>query len=514
MSITPTTVLLIEDNPGDARLIREVIADAQGVPIELEWADRLSTGLQRLGRKGIDVVLLDLTLPDSQGFETFLKAHEQFPSVPIVVLSGLDDETLAVEAVQKGAQDYLVKGQVDGKTLVRVMRYAIERKRLLQIRDEFVGTVSHELRTPLAITREGISLMLDKIPGAINAQQERILAVARDNIDRLTRIINSLLDISKLEAGRVELARARTDLVALLRRVAASFEPRARERGIDLRVRILDEGLWVYADPDKILQVLVNLVGNAMKFTERGSIEIAARDGEEAVECWVADTGRGIAAEDLPRVFERFQQFGRVEGGGEKGTGLGLAIVKGLIQLHHGTISVASDAGVGTTFTFTLPKYTLQTLLREQLRERIDQAAKDGAGMSLILAAIVERGAENGALPPERRRALIAGVEAVFTSSLRREGDRTMETPNGIAVLLTDCTKEHASRIRARCEGAVARYLEAERASGLVRFVCSSATFPDDARNDEELLERARRAIEPATPEPGGRHGQPDSPHR
>ena len=126
-------VLLIEDNPGDVRLIREILAEVRGARFDLECADRLSAGLERLAAGGIDVILLDLGLPDSQGFDTFSKVYAQSPQAPILLLTGLDDEALAVQAVQQGAQDYLVKGQVDGNLLVRAMRYAIERKRAEEI---------------------------------------------------------------------------------------------------------------------------------------------------------------------------------------------------------------------------------------------------------------------------------------------------------------------------------------------------------------------------------------------
>ena len=122
-------VLLIEDNPGDARLIWEMLAEVKGSPVDLKYADRLSSGLERLAEGGIDVILLDLSLPDSEGLDTFAQVHARAPQVPIIVLTGLDDESLAVKAVREGAQDYLVKGQVDGRLLVRAIRYAIERHR-------------------------------------------------------------------------------------------------------------------------------------------------------------------------------------------------------------------------------------------------------------------------------------------------------------------------------------------------------------------------------------------------
>ena len=123
-------VLLIEDNPGDSRLIREMVVDAGDSFVQLECADRLGTGLERLAAGDIDGLLLDLSLPDSQGLETFSTAYARAPGVATIVLTGLDDEELAVKAVRAGAQDYLVKGQVDGNLLVRSLRYAIERKRI------------------------------------------------------------------------------------------------------------------------------------------------------------------------------------------------------------------------------------------------------------------------------------------------------------------------------------------------------------------------------------------------
>ncbi len=130
MKQAPLKILLIEDNPGDARLIREMLVEASTTPFELAWQDRLGTGLELLRREAFQLVLLDLSLPDGQGLETFKRANGEVPSVPIVVLTGLDDETVAVGAVQAGAQDYLIKGHVDGHELLLAIRYAIERKRL------------------------------------------------------------------------------------------------------------------------------------------------------------------------------------------------------------------------------------------------------------------------------------------------------------------------------------------------------------------------------------------------
>src|SRR5688500_18955858 len=132
MMLETITVLLVEDNPGDARLMREAVREAEGSHIQLVHVDTLSKALSRLDQDRFDVVMLDLSLPDAEGLTTLVRAHAHAPSVPIVVLTGLDDEGLAIRAVREGAQDYLVKGQVTGQLVVRAMRYATERKRAVE----------------------------------------------------------------------------------------------------------------------------------------------------------------------------------------------------------------------------------------------------------------------------------------------------------------------------------------------------------------------------------------------
>ncbi len=238
-----------------------------------------------------------------------------------------------------------------------------ELRKLDQLKRDFISTVSHELRTPLAITKEGISLVLDKIPGKINEQQEKILSTARSNIDRLARIIDELLDVSKIEAGKVELKRGLVDLCGLIRKTASSFELNLKEKNLDLKINVPEKQIKAFVDPDKLIQVFINLIGNALKFTDRGSIEISLQEKEKEIECVVADTGLGISEEDLPKVFGRFEQFGRLPGPGEKGTGLGLAINKGIIELHGGKIRVESKLGQGSKFSFILPKFPAEDIV-------------------------------------------------------------------------------------------------------------------------------------------------------
>ena len=233
-----------------------------------------------------------------------------------------------------------------------------EQKKVEEFRNDIVRTVSHELRTPLSIEKEGISLLMDGMVGAVNVEQREVLETVMRSIDRLGRMITSLLDISIIETGKIRLLEKMTNLIDLVKDVAFEFKKRASEKGIDLNVKMPGRAVQVLADPDKIMQVLSNLVDNAIKFTPLGgAVEISTNVLKNAVECEVRDTGIGIAPSNTGKLFEKFQQFSRAAGPGEKGFGLGLSIAKGIVELHGGRIWVKSELGKGTRATFSLPLY-------------------------------------------------------------------------------------------------------------------------------------------------------------
>lgn len=231
-----------------------------------------------------------------------------------------------------------------------------ELKKLDQLKSDFVSMVSHELRTPMAIIKGSLSQLLDQT--AENTQEivDRLLHLSLGNVNRLTTMINDLLDLSKIEAGKVEIRKKPIDINGVIKEVYHSFEAQAKGRGIDLRYRFSHERIIVDADRDKVVQIFMNLVGNALKFTQQGFIEIAAQEQQAIVQCVVQDSGPGISPEDVKKVFSKFQQFGHRNIHGIKGTGLGLSISKGLVELHGGRIWLESQVGVGTQFIFILPK--------------------------------------------------------------------------------------------------------------------------------------------------------------
>lgn len=228
------------------------------------------------------------------------------------------------------------------------------------IKEVFVATVSHELRTPLTIVQEGVSQLAEGLLGDMTQEQRQSLTIVLRNVDRLRRLIDDLLDISALEAGKIRLQKEWVNLKDLLQPVVAAIEPRVKEKNLQLKVHLSSSPSKIFADGERVVQIFNRLVENAVRFTEEGFIEISLQSRENEVACVISDTGIGIAEGDFPKLFDKFQQFGRIEGGGFRGTGLGLAIAKKLIELHGGAIRVESAPGKGTTVTFTLPKLSAQ----------------------------------------------------------------------------------------------------------------------------------------------------------
>lgn len=597
-------ILLVEDDEEDMELLKRNLREIRNPAYEIEWAPRLDKALEVLGHQAFDVILLDLSLPDSYGEETFSRIHEKAAHLPIIILSGLSEEKFSLDLMRRGAQDFLNKEHANGKLLSRLIRHAIERKkslseifltqekyrtifensaiaitvtdrnerivswnrfaegllgmtredlygkpvsslyseeewrrirsyrirekgsqpileaqvirkdgtvldvdisitvlkdeagnitgsigimkdiserkraareikraeeqyraifensavaitmtdadekiiswnkfaeqflgmtyedlylrgvstlypedewkkirgynirtkgmqhvletkiyrkdgtlvdvdisisvlkdangkitgsigvikdiserkRLQQMKDDFVSNVSHELRTPIGIVRESMAQFQEGLLGETSDLQRHVLTVSVNALDRLSRIIDDLLDVSKIEAGKMDLRRESVDMVQLMREVAATFNIKLHDKKLKLHTEFAAEKMIADVDPDRVIQVFTNLLSNSIKFTDSGTIGVAARyTGDNFVECEVNDTGRGISEEDRLKVFSKFEQFGRKLPEAEKGTGLGLSICKGIVELHGGSIQVLPHEPNGTRFVFTFP---------------------------------------------------------------------------------------------------------------------------------------------------------------
>jgi len=372
----PVRILLVEDNPGDARLLAETLRDATSLVYVLDHVERLADARARLGVRETDIVLLDLSLPDAHGLETVRLALEAAPGVPIIVLTGLDDEQVALQAVQAGAQDYLMKGQVDSALLARSIRYALERHRLdldrsrllreenaargraeaaVRARDDVLRVVSHDLGNYLMAIKINATVLMRSLPETPEMSGPRVRASdIREQVQHLERLRQDLLDASSIEAGHLSIDLQPLAPLELLEAARDHLLPLATQKSIDLILVVEDDLPTIHADRVRLLQTLGNLVGNAIKFTPAGGrIEIRGgmtADGEVRVD--VVDSGPGIAPEVLPRVFD---SFFLVREGNPHGAGLGLGIAKGIVEAHGGQIRVHSSLGHGCCFSFTLP---------------------------------------------------------------------------------------------------------------------------------------------------------------
>jgi two-component system, cell cycle sensor histidine kinase and response regulator CckA len=358
------SALLVEDNPGDRRLIREMLAETTASSFEVQHADRLQAAIDYLVQSKVDVVLLDLGLPDSQGLATLRRIYAQVPDLPIVVLTGLNDEVIGVQAVNEGAQDYLIKGQVDTHLLRRTVSYAIERKqaeqreRRLQLQLNLssrlaslglmVEGIAHEINNPLTSVI-GFAQMLahEDIPDRAREDARRI----SDNAQRVADIMKDLLAFARQQ----KLQRTSVNANDLVR---SALEMRAHpleNSSIGVTIR-LDSALpSTMADADMLQQVFLNLIINAeteMKLAHgRGNLLITTEQYSDMIVVSFTDDGPGIAPTNLPHLFDPFFS---TRGVGQ-GTGLGLSVCYGIVSEHNGRIDVKSQLGRGSVFTVHLP---------------------------------------------------------------------------------------------------------------------------------------------------------------
>jgi two-component system sensor histidine kinase/response regulator len=378
MGVKRFTILLVEDNPGDARLIKESLCEVAGDHFDVETADRLANAVERLRGGDIDAVLLDLALPDSHGRDTFERAKSAAPEVPIIVLTGLGDEALAVGMVQEGAQDYLVKVDLSGNVLSRAIRYAIERGnteqqiRRLNIELEqkvrartaelemanqeleaFTYSVSHDLRAPIRHINGFAGVLLDSLDQFDAERRDCVQGIYRAGL-RMAAMTEDLLKLARI--GKQPLDLRTTSLRSLVEVVVRELTAEIGVRQIEWQIGKLPA---VDCDPGLIKQAFANLIDNAIKYTKRkeiAQIEIGQSTVADALTIFVRDNGEGFDMKHADRLFAPFQRLHHAND--FEGTGVGLSTVRRIIDKHGGRIWVESEMGKGTQVFFTLARET------------------------------------------------------------------------------------------------------------------------------------------------------------
>ena len=373
---TTLRIGLVEDNPGDARLIQEMLREPPITQFRLTLSTRVDQLLESLDRDPIEVLLLDLGLPDSQGMDTFHRINDRAPGLPIVIFSGADDEQLASEAVSCGAQDYLVKGRINSFLLKRAIRYAMERKRTeeeirtlnrdLEHRvaertaqlvasnkelEAFSYSVSHDLRAPLRHIEGYVGMLRRATEGILPENAVRYLDTISSSSVEMGQLIDDLLAFSRMSAE--EMHEAPVALDTLIEEVLRGLHLATRDRHIEWKIESLPH---VIGDFAMLRQVFANLIDNAIKYTkgrEVAEIEIGIAGVEDERRIFfIRDNGAGF---DMRYAHKLFGVFHRLHNAEEfEGTGIGLATTRRIIERHGGRTWAEGVVDQGATFYFTL----------------------------------------------------------------------------------------------------------------------------------------------------------------
>lgn len=378
MQAPPLKILVVDDTPEDREVVRRYLTRTTRERYTLLEADNGEEGLRLWREERPDCILLDFNLPDTNGLEFLETLMEEMGSdtLPVVMLTGTGNEEIAVSSMRRGAQDYLVKGAVTPEAVRAAVRHAVERVRMLQRlesqreelertnqelmaaderKDQFLAMLAHELRNPVSAIRNAVELI--KVAPADEPRIHQALDVLERQLRHQSHLLDDLLDVSRITRGKILLRQERVDLAHLARETLMDHQKALEKARLQLAQEFPDEPVWVQGDRIRLAQVLGNLLDNAIKFTDPGGqvqVKLWVEDGEARLS--VTDTGVGISAEMLPHLFETFAQADRSLDRSAGGLGLGLALVSGLVQLHGGRVTSASE-GVnrGATFTLTLP---------------------------------------------------------------------------------------------------------------------------------------------------------------
>jgi signal transduction histidine kinase/HPt (histidine-containing phosphotransfer) domain-containing protein len=364
-------ILLIEDNTGDIRLINEMLKEIRYFKHNLISVVTLKDAIEQVQKENFDIILLDLNLPDSNGYQTFSSVFKNSRKVPLIILSGLEDVELSFTLIHEGAQEYLFKQDLNAVTLIKAIQYSIERNQieknlieakeraeeLKNVKEEFLANMSHEIRTPMnAII--GYTRLLENTQ--LTAKQKDWLQAIKLSGENLLVIINDILDLSKIEAGKLELEENQINIPYFLNLIFKTLKVVADEKEIRFRFTV-DKKIpaILLGDEVRLNQALQNLISNAIKFTNKGEVKTEVvleneTDENATIRFSVTDTGIGIPDDKIKLIFDSFTQVRDRSIPRSGGTGLGLTITKKIVEMMGGTISATSKYNEGSVFVIEL----------------------------------------------------------------------------------------------------------------------------------------------------------------
>ncbi|MEX2113962.1 MAG: hybrid sensor histidine kinase/response regulator [Pirellulales bacterium] len=468
-------LLIVDDDVADVELATHALSKSKRPRFAMESAGTLADALDVLRTMVFDAVLLDLNLTDSWGLPTLQGVRAQCPDVPIVVCSGMHDEETVLQAVNCGAQDYLLKGRVMPDMVVRSVVYAIQRqnterkvrKLLEQVREsehllreknerlaqlnevahQVVDNVSHEFRTPLTVIHEYAALMKDGVGGTLSEDHQRFVEIISDRTDDLAVMVDDLLDVSRIEAGLLAMARKSCRVHEIVDHVRVALERKAKIRKVELQIDVPADLPLVFCDPDKVGRILTNLAVNAIKFAgEPGCVRITAHErhstGDVVID--VADNGPGIDEAGMAVIFNRFRQLPNQGRGSTKGFGLGLNIARELVEHSFGELTVDTRVGEGSTFSFSLPTVDPAEIVHRYL-QRLARTDDESQSISLLVVSVADSVDNQGA----------NDVDALFTY-LQRRNDLLLRLLSHRWLLLLDAGRHELDGFRVRLKETLA----------------------------------------------------------
>jgi len=506
-------ILVVDDEKPIRDFLYEALTQLGGFYVEL--AEDGEEALKKIEKENFDLVLTDMKMPKMDGLKLISEIAKLKPETLMVLLTGHGTIDSALEAMKRGASDYLSKPINLDEMMLRLRKVLEERQRFISLKDyaaeleranqelrkidemksEFVSVASHELRTPLAAIKNSVQLMLQGKTGEVNENQVKFLSMADRNINRLTSILNSLLDLSRIESGKIGMKFEELDLRGSIEFILSSLKPQADGKSIQLKMEIPEELPFVYGDREKVEQILTNLLGNALKFTpEGGEISVSAKPFEEdehMVVISVRDSGIGIPEDQLDRIFEKFHQVEDSLRRSITGTGLGLAITKGLVEAHHGKIWVESEVGKGSTFTLTLPMSKGEKRdihFRFILDREFRRAQKSSSPLTLFLIAVMDEraGVKDTLLDP---------LEEKVKQCLWRKSDITLRRDHEkLLAAICEADLKGAQAIQQRIEEKVLKHImEGFDPPPVIKV--GAATYPEEALSQKELFRIAQERL-------------------
>jgi len=385
---------------------------------------------------------------------------------------------------------------------------------------DFVSVISHELQTPLTTIRNVINLISDNKAGDPGDEQKRLLAMADESVSRLAHTVRDLLDLSRIDDGRLELRPDRVDLRRVIDHVISQLRPQIEKKEIRLSRTWGTEPFELFGDPDLLDRIFINIIGNALKFTgEGGQIQVRlfrensgaqrsapvpepsslVQEVGDLIKAEIEDDGVGIPPEELEEIFKKFHQTAHSGGEGRGGVGLGLTIAKELVEAHQGRIRAQSTLGKGSTFSILFPAFRPGDLLCRQIDQEIEKARRTGRSFSIIIISVKSGQAPAGKSGRESLEQLFQRIEHDLRGMVRRSTDRIDVRQEGseIITVLMDTTAREALALSRRLE----RAIEAAVRSVLGReeeleHTLKVANYPHDGKTQEELLACLGRVVE------------------